>query len=129
MSGNRIIILLCGVHSLGFALFHIAFWRIFDWKNDLDRCSNANRAILQIANLRLIYVFLSVAATCFTFPEDLLTTRLGHLFLGGMSLFWIGRLIEQFIFLRRNRVIIHVLNALFLLGAVLFAIPILTEPR
>jgi hypothetical protein len=127
MSGERIIIFLCGVHSLGFAAFHAAFWRMFDWKNDLRKCSVANRAILQIANLRLIYVFIAVAATCFAFPEDVLTTRLGHVFLGGMSLFWIGRLIEQFVFLRYNRGIIHVLSALFVLGAVLFAIPSLRK--
>lgn len=126
MSGDRIIVFLCRIHSLGFAVFHIAFWRIFDWKNDLKKCSFANRAILQIANLRLVYIFLAVAAICFILPEDLLTSRLGHFFLAGMSLFWIGRLIEQFVFLRYNRAIIHVLSALFLLGGVLFAIPALS---
>jgi hypothetical protein len=125
MSRNQVIVFLCGVHSLGFAVFHIAFWRIFGWKNDLKNCSVANRAILQIANLRLIYIFFAVAAACFFIPDDLLTTRLGHLFLGAMSLFWVGRLIEQFIFLKSNRALIHILSALFLLGAVLFAMPIL----
>jgi len=126
MNGDRIVVWLCGVHSLGFATFHVAFWRIFDWKNDLARCSVANRAILQIANLRLIYIFVAVAAACFFLPEDMLGSRLGHAFLGGMSLFWVGRLVEQFVFLRHNRIIIHVLNVLFGLGAVLFAIPLLS---
>lgn len=85
----------------------------------------ANRAIIQIANLRLIYVFLAVSAVCFLVPDDLLTTHLGHVLLGGMSLFWVGRLIEQFIFLRHHRAVIHALSALFLLGAVLFALPVL----
>ena len=125
MSGDRIVILLGGVHALGFAVFHMAFWRVFDWKNDLQRCSLANRAILQIMNLRLIYIFLAVAAACFFLPGDLLQTRLGHWMLAGMSLFWVGRLIEQFVFLRYNRTMIHVLNVLFAVGAILFAIPIL----
>jgi hypothetical protein len=125
MSRDQVIVFLCGIHSLGFAVFPIAFWRIFGWKSDLGNISVVNRAILQIANLRLIYLFFVIAAACFFVPNDLLTTRLGHLFLGGMSLFWVGRLIEQFIFLRYNRAMIHFLSLLFLFGAILFAMPIL----
>lgn len=117
------ILFLCGLHSLGFAIFHLAFWRLFDWKRDLLRCSVANRAIIQIFNLRLIYLFVAVAAACFLVPEELVGTRFGRLFLGGMSLFWVGRLIEQVVFLRYNRALVHALNALFALGAVLFALP------
>jgi hypothetical protein len=125
MDKNHVLILLCGLHSITFAVFHIGFWKMFDWKSDLKNMSVANRAILQIANLRLIYLFFAVAAACFFVPDELLGTHIGHLFLGGMSLFWIGRLIEQFIFLRYNRPMIHVLNVLFFSGALLFVSPIL----
>nr|WP_221282075.1 hypothetical protein [Chiayiivirga flava] len=116
---------LCGVHSLGFALFHLAFWRLFDWPRDLRSCSVATRAVTQILNLRLTYVFLAVAAACFFLADDLLGTRLGHCLLGAMSLFWLGRLIEQALFLRFNHWGLHVLSVLFALGAVLFAWPLL----
>lgn len=115
----------CGLHSIGFAIFHILFWKIFKWKEDLKTSSIATRAIVQISNLRLIYIFFGMGVICFSFPDELLQTRLGNVLLGGMSLFWIGRLIEQFIFLRYNRVMIHVLNILFAVGAVLFAVPVL----
>jgi hypothetical protein len=88
------------MHSLASAIFHTEFWRIFEWKADLSNLSAANRAIVQVANLQLIYVLLAVAVACLFLPSDLLGTRLGHWFLGGMSVFWIGRVIEQFIFLR-----------------------------
>jgi hypothetical protein len=46
-------------------------------------------------------------------------------FLGGFSLFWLGRFVEQFVFLRKiNHWAVHVLTGLFLLGSVLFALPI-----
>ena len=53
-----LLIQLCGLHSFAFALFHLAFWKLFDWKHDLRKTRLATRAITQILNLRLIYFFL-----------------------------------------------------------------------
>lgn len=118
-------IYLCGVHSLGFAVFHMAFWKLFDWPIALRSTNVATRAVTQILNLRLIYVFLGVAALCFFLPWELQHTRLGRVLLAGMALFWVGRMVEQWVFLRYNRAVVHVLTALFALGAVLFALPLL----
>ncbi len=118
-------ILLGGLHSLGFALFHLAFWKLFRWPQSLQAAGVANRTIIQIANLRLVYVFLGVAALCFLFPQELAGTPLGRALLFGMSGFWIGRTIEQFVFLRSGTAMVHVLTGLFVLGAVLFALPLL----
>ena len=117
-------IVLGGAHSLAFALFHMAFWKLFRWPETLRTATVANRAILQILNLRLIYVFLGIAVLCFVFTDELHTTALGRALLLGMSLFWVGRTIEQFIFLRVNRTMVHVLTALFVLGAIAFAVPL-----
>lgn len=114
----------CGLHSLGFALFHLAFWKLFDWPRALQSTNAATRAVTQILNLRLIYVFLGVAALCFLLPQELLGTRLGHALLAGMSLFWVGRTVEQFVFLRIDHPLVHGLTALFVAGAVLFALPL-----
>ena len=121
---GELLVCLCGVHSLGFAVFHLAFWKLFDWPAALGQTNVATRAVTQILNLRLIYVFLGVAALCFALPHELLETRLGRVLLAGMSLFWIGRLVEQFVFLRYNQPLVHVLTVLFALGALLFALPI-----
>ncbi len=117
-------LLLCGFHSLGFAVFHAGFWKLFGWKKDLEKLDPHNKAIMQIANIRLIYFFLFVAAACFIFPDALLNTTFGNFFLGGMSLFWLGRTIEQFIFLRIDHPMVHLLTYLFLIGSVIFAIPV-----
>ncbi|ALN65199.1 putative membrane protein [Lysobacter antibioticus] len=114
-----------GLHSLAFAAFHMAFWKLFGWRRSLQTATVADRAILQILNLRLIYVLLGIAALCFFYTDELQDTALGRAVLVGMSLFWIGRTIEQFVFLRINRPMVHVLTALFVLGAVIFAMPLL----
>jgi len=124
MSDTKWLIFLCGLYSTGFAIFHIFFWRLFNWKNDLKKLTLANRAIIQIANLRLIYFFFFVAAICFRFPDELFGTPLGRFFLLGVSLFWLGRTVEQFIFLRVKSVLVQVLTFVFAIGTILFALPL-----
>lgn len=111
---------LCAIHSLGFALFHVAFWKLFDWPRSLQSTTVTNRAIIQILNLRLIWVLLCITAALVLLPGEIIGTRLGRSLLAAMSLFWVGRTIEQFIFLRINDRRVHALTALFALGAALF---------
>ena len=122
---DRTLLALCAAHSLGFAAFHLGFWKLFDWREQLPRLSVANRAILPILNLRLIYVFAGIGTLCLLFPDELANTALGRALLLGMSGFWLGRLIEQFVFLPYHRASVHALSALFALGTGLFAWPVL----
>ncbi len=123
MTTAELLVRLAGVHSLGFAVFHLAFWRLFGWKQELTRISLANRAILQILNLRVIYVFLGMGGIALAFTAELVGTRLGLALLCFMALFWVGRAIEQFVFLRINDWRVHLLTGLFVLGAALHAVP------
>ncbi|MFZ7095755.1 hypothetical protein ACOPJQ_07290 [Luteimonas dalianensis] len=123
--GNDTILLLCAAHSFGFALFHLGFWKLFGWPRTLRETTVANRAILQIANLQLVWVFLLAGTLCLLFPGEMATTPLGRALLAGMAGFWVLRLIGQFIWLRINHPMVHALTALFVLGAALFALPLL----
>ena len=121
---DETLIILCGIYSLGFAIFHTQFWKLFGWKSDLQKLQPYNKAIMQIANLRLIYFFLMVAIICFFFTKELSTTPLGKFFMIAMSLFWLGRTIEQAVFLKIDHPMVHLLTYLFILGTVMFAIPV-----
>lgn len=116
---------LCAAHSFAFAAFHLMFWRLFGWREQLPRLGAANRAIVPILNLRLVYVFAGVGALCLAFPSELAGTALGRAILLGMAGFWIGRLIEQFVFLRFNHALVHATSLAFAAGAALFAWPAL----
>ena len=120
----KLIIYLCGFYSLAFALFHIGFWKMFQWNKDLKKMLFPNRGIMQILNVQIIYYFLFVAFLCMVFPDELLNTKLGNVFLLGCSLFWLIRTVQQFIFLRANNYVIHSLTAIFIIGTVLFALPV-----
>ena len=64
------------------------------------------------------------APACFAFTSELQRSALGRALPGFMALFRLGRLIEPFVFLRRHRGLLHLLTALFALGAALFAAPL-----
>ena len=119
-----LLVQLCGLHSFAFAGFHLAFWKLFDWKRELQKVGLPTRAVTQILNLRLIYLFAGIGVLCFAFTRELHATALGRALLIFMSLFWVGRTIEQFVFLRVNKPLVHVLTVLFVTGAVLFALPL-----
>ena len=121
----KTIIFLCGLYSVAFATFHGFFWKLFNWEKELVKLNFANKAIVQILNCRLIYFFLFVAFICFVYPDELLTSKLGNAFLTGISLFWLGRTIEQFIFLKIKNKFVHILTVIFIVGTILFALPLI----
>ncbi|MGO3126577.1 MAG: hypothetical protein ACTIJY_00745 [Luteimonas sp.] len=116
------LIFACGLHSAVFALFHLGFWRLFDWPRTLQATTRPNRAIVQIANAQLVWVFGAVALLCFVMPGELADTRLGQAVLAGMAGFWWLRLVLQFVWLRLRHPLVHALSAAFLIGAVLFTL-------
>lgn len=116
----------CGLYNLAFAAFHLYFWKIFNWKEDFKRNSIANKAIIQILNIRLIYIFLLMAFIYFFYPKQLLESELGFVLLLGFLGFWVGRTIEQFIFLRIKSKMVTILTIVFFIGIILHALPLLS---
>jgi hypothetical protein len=119
------IIFICGLYNVAFALFHLGFWKMFQWNKDLKKLSFANKGIMQILNIQICYYFILTAIICFVFQTEILTTNFGNWFLIGSSIFWLIRTIQQFIFFRVNDYRINLLTFIFLVGTVLFSLPIL----
>jgi hypothetical protein len=120
----KTIIFLCGIYSLGFAMFHIGFWKLFRWKTDLVKLQLPNREVMQILNIQLIFYFIFAAFVCFNFSTELLDTQLGKVFIGANVIFWFIRTIQQFIFFKPNFVI-NTLTIIFIIGTILFALPLI----
>lgn len=112
-----------GIYCLIFAIFHLAFWKLFDWKNDLPKLKSVNRGVMQVLNLRLTYVFIVVAFLSFFFADDLINTKLGNVVLGAVSIFAVMRAIEQLIFWKIEKIGVAFFF-IFLIGAGIFAIPL-----
>lgn len=118
-------IMIGGVYSLGFAIFHLMFWRIFRWKKDLSRLTFINRSVMQILNLCLTFMFLVIAYVSFFHSSELVQTNLGKTLLVGFSLFWFLRMIEQVIFFGIRNSISIILTLIFLFGCVIYLVPLI----
>lgn len=121
-SVSEILLFIGSLYNLFFAIFHLFFWRLFKWKEDLKRISHINRQIMQIMNLCLIFVFLVMSYVSFFHANELLTTSLGNTLLFAIGLFWLLRAIEQVYFFGFRRLISIIFFVSFLLGSILYIV-------
>jgi hypothetical protein len=116
---------IAGYYCIAFAIFHTLFWKLFRWKADLQRLSDINRAVMQVLNLCLTFVFLFMGIAVLLYQPDFLGTKLGTYLLVSMAIFWTLRAAEQIIFFDIKNIISSFLFVMFLIGSGLFLIPVL----
>ncbi|MCD4777315.1 MAG: hypothetical protein K8S15_14865 [Candidatus Aegiribacteria sp.] len=121
---GEILLTIGAIYSIGFAIFHVMFWKIFKWKTNLRSITRINRGIMQVLNLRLIYVFLFFAYVSFFQQKALLSTPLGEIVLIFISIFWLMRATEQLIFFDRKNSVSIALTITFAVGGGLYLIPV-----
>ena len=121
----KLLLTFCGIYNLGFAIFHTLFWKVFHWKEDLASLTHVNRAVMQILNLRLTYVFLVMSYVSFVFQPELTGAKLGQALLIAFSIFWFIRAVEQIVFFGLKHKVSNGLTALFFIGGVLHLLPLL----
>lgn len=112
-----------GWFNVALVVFHLLFWRIFDWKNDLRYLTFLNRAVMQVLNLSLTLCFVIFALISFTYTPQLLQPGLGLSLLGLMALFWLARAVQQVVFFKLRHWGSWVFLGVFLLGMTLYAAP------
>ncbi len=100
MNMAETLLIIGGVFNLAFAVFHLLFWRIFGWNKELAKLSFINRAIVQVLNLCLTFVFVIFAYVSFLHPRELLAPGLGRSLVALIAAFWLLRAIEQMVFFR-----------------------------
>jgi hypothetical protein len=121
---NDIILIICGIFNIGFVIFHIYFWKIFRWKADLRSLSPANRGIMQVMNLCLIYLFLCFGAVTIYYRSTLLTSELGIIVLTAISIFWFLRAVEQLIFFDNRSKVSLIFFIIFVAGGSIHLLPL-----
>lgn len=118
------LIIIGGLIWLAVFVFHLFFWKLFDWKNDLSSLNPLNKAIMQVLNLCLMLVFLIFAYISVFHTDELLTTSLGKSMLVGIVLFGVFRAIEQVIFFDLKHFRSKAVLFVALLGTTIYLIPL-----
>jgi hypothetical protein len=112
-----------GIYNIVLVIFHLLFWRIFNWKEDLRSLSFLNRAIMQVLNLSLTLAFVIFSYISLVHTKELISTSLGQSLLGLIALFWLARSVEQVVFFKLKNWRSIAFLVFFLVGTVLYAVP------
>lgn len=112
-----------GIYNIVLVIFHLLFWRIFNWKEDLRSLSFLNRAIMQVLNLSLTLAFVIFSYISLVHTKELISTSLGQSLLGLIALFWLARSVEQVVFFKLKNWRSIAFLGFFLVGTVLYAVP------
>lgn len=78
-------------YNVALALFHLGFWRMFRWSEELPKLHPANRGVMQVLNIMLTFVFLLMAGLQLLLTDEMAGSALGRALLAGMMFFWILR--------------------------------------
>ena len=119
------LLIIGGFYHLGFTIFHLFFWRLFHWKKDLASLTIVNRAVMQILNLCLTFVFIVVAYISLFYSFEMLSTNLGKVITASISLFWLIRFAEQLYFFGLKKPFSIILSMLFFAGFIIYLISVL----
>lgn len=110
-------------YNVALAGFHLGFWRMFRWKEQLAGLHPVNRGVMQVMNIMLIGFLLLMAAVLVLNAAELTASALGRLLLAGLTALWVLRAILQPLFWKD---VPKATNAafigLFMLGAGLHAL-------
>ena len=87
-----------GYASIGWLIFHLLFWQIFDWRAELKRLSRLNSGVMQVLNLCLSFIFLLFAFLSLWHTNELLSAGIGRTISLGIGVFWLFRFLLQPLF-------------------------------
>lgn len=112
-----------GVYNILLVVFHLMFWRIFNWHKDLRSLSFINRATMQVLNISLTFIFIIFSYISFAHTKELLNTPLGNSLLVSITILWIARAVQQVVFFKLKHWVSWGFTVFFLFGALLYGIP------
>jgi hypothetical protein len=111
-----------GLLNAFLAIFHMMFWKMFNWKESLQSLDSLQRAIVQVLNIHLILAIVLFAYLSLFKIEELVSTGIGKTILLFIAVFYFIRIINQFIFFDMSYGMSWAIVVLCLVLAVLYGV-------
>ncbi len=121
---NGIMIKVGGVLNALLGIFHLFFWSLFNWPENLACLSFDDQAIMQVLNIHValpvfIFAYLSIFQS-----KDMLGSRVGKTMIIGIALFYIVRAINEVVFWGLQNTTSIGSLAIWLIIACLYVVPL-----
>jgi hypothetical protein len=123
---NEQLIIAGGVYNIILIIFHISFWRIFNWPESINSLNWVNKSTIQVLNISITFIFFIFSYISLVHTQELLNTKLGNTLLVLMSALWLFRAAQQALFYRLKHKASLGLFIFFIGGSVIYAIPMIT---
>jgi len=117
---NKMIVIVGSIMLLVLGLFHLTFWDTFDWANELPKLSKG-RELVPMMNICVICYLLSMSIILFVCRSEITKSKVGRLLLLSLALFFLVRLILEFVFPGGS----WGLSCILLFLVILYIIPVL----
>lgn len=115
-----------GIYTVALVIFHVLFWRIFNWPETLLTLNSVNKVTMQVLNISITFIFFIFAYISLAHTHDLLNTSLGRTMLLSISVLWLFRAAQQVVFYKLKHMASIGLTLYFLLGTFLYGLPVIT---
>src|SRR5690349_11114289 len=79
------------------SFIHVVFPKYFKWAQEFNAVSLINRQMMYVHTFFIALVIFLTGILCLTSAEELLTTELGKRVALGFGIFWLFRLVIQFL--------------------------------
>ncbi len=96
------LVIIGGILSLLFGLFHLYLWKLLDWRNELPKLKQENSNVIQMLNIGTSLLLLSMGFVLLYFRTEIVFSSLGSAILIIIALFFFARLIMELVFPGRS---------------------------
>jgi hypothetical protein len=132
MTLSKIAIIFGGLLSFLLFLFHTKIYQLFGWQDQFTKVGIINGKIIYTINLALALLFLFFSIISFAYYNELATCEgLAFGVCLGLTLFWLWRLVWQFVYfpvpLQNLSLTYCLLSGGFLLLTISYFIPVITK--
>ena len=124
-----LLIRIAGVVSILFTLFHAGFYWIFKWAETLTVMNPTDRGILLTFNLICILLLIYSVILALGFTHQLIETVAGKSILLFFTLFYLVRIVCEFVYFGFQMPSSIFIIAICLLPALCFVLPALTKSK
>jgi hypothetical protein len=95
---RRTFVIIGGVIFVIMGMFHLSFWVLFDWQNELYKLNQINNNIMQMLNIVCSFFMFSFSYMMLMFNSRVLNSKLGRSILIISSGFFMIRALIEFAF-------------------------------